>query len=432
MAMDAEKKEFLLHLYDKLWENTIAKENRLWSFLSFYGAALALAFAAGQFAGQELLALIVLCGLTLWAALIVLNANWWYARNQLMVTRVENAFAVAIDGIIPQSYRDPRFRLDGLHRASMIVLGTLSGLLYVRVMWLYLRPRAIDSWFTFAAVLILYLFFSASIRYVIREHERHIRSFFVAKQALLVEAKRAAGEAVDSNAVANSLLDATRRSRRETRLRWAALALFIVATVAFDGVAVANQANRIFVLGASALQIVLVSMCAWRNIRYFSDTLAITDIHEYHYEVVSSDGRKYGKVFMLVLAGGFLGSVALNGYGIVAANPSLRTERAIGVTSNSVEALRERVGRAEEELERAKRQVARYEREDPTLQAELLRDQLQGFVTRSEVTRIVTDETRGYVTEQSVRKLFKQWQRAEAENVKGVKSGVGGKGDAAK
>ena len=30
-------KDFQLHLYDKLWENIIHKDNRLWTFLAIYG-----------------------------------------------------------------------------------------------------------------------------------------------------------------------------------------------------------------------------------------------------------------------------------------------------------------------------------------------------------------------------------------------------------
>src|SRR5574341_1532559 len=56
---DKDRGEFLLHLYDALWENMRSKENRLWTFLSIYGAAVGLLFVRGQasqVAGAELFA----------------------------------------------------------------------------------------------------------------------------------------------------------------------------------------------------------------------------------------------------------------------------------------------------------------------------------------------------------------------------------------
>src|SRR5215831_7579548 len=108
-SMEENKREFLLHLYDKLWENMNAKEERLWTFLSFYGAAIALAFAAGEFVGIEIYALIIILALTTWAVLIITNANWWYYRNLLMVTRIEAQFSEAVKGVVTKRYRNPPF-----------------------------------------------------------------------------------------------------------------------------------------------------------------------------------------------------------------------------------------------------------------------------------------------------------------------------------
>jgi len=78
MALNPDTKDFLLHLYDKLWENMGAKEGRLWNYLSIYGAAVALALGAGGFGGVELQSVVLVLALTVWAVLIVINANWWY------------------------------------------------------------------------------------------------------------------------------------------------------------------------------------------------------------------------------------------------------------------------------------------------------------------------------------------------------------------
>src|ERR1700753_1606964 len=101
---DGDSKEFLLHLYDQLWENMRAKENRLWSFLSLYGAAVGLVFAGGQASGlpgAELFALVIVMGLTTWAVLIILNANFWIRRNILMVGGIGGKYPEIRKGIYP-------------------------------------------------------------------------------------------------------------------------------------------------------------------------------------------------------------------------------------------------------------------------------------------------------------------------------------------
>ncbi len=409
--MDPDRRDFLLHLYDKLWENTTSKENRLWSFLSFYGAALTLAFAAGQVSGQELAALIVVGTLTLWAALIVLNANWWYARNQLMVTRVENAFGEARDGIIPESYRDPRFRLDGLHRASIVVLGTVSGLLYVTVMWRYLKAGSIETWFTLAVIVVAYLLFGLSIRYVIREHERYLRSYFVAKQELQMEAKRAAGgdnNAANVREVQEALLHQQRRSRRETHLRWVALVLFITATIGFDAVTARNQVDVKFAWASGILAVLIVAMCIRRNMQYLSAEVGMADVDDYYFEVVRSGNRSHGRIFMLVLSTLFFVSVAANVIGVAKGNPKLHQDAERLSSGEQLGPLVERLRKLEDEFERTKREVAKYEREDLTTQTTLLAQRLERYVTREEEEILLSQRLKGYMTENDARRLFEE------------------------
>src|SRR4051812_36840878 len=108
MPLDPDGKDFLLHLYDKLWENMASKEGRLWNYLSVYGAAVALAAGVGHYSGVESFAIFIVFALTAWALVIVVNANWWYQRNRLMVTQIEAKFAAvgALDGVIPKTYRN--------------------------------------------------------------------------------------------------------------------------------------------------------------------------------------------------------------------------------------------------------------------------------------------------------------------------------------
>src|SRR5918912_2151070 len=117
-AADKNGKEFHMHIYDALWENMRSKESRLWTFLSIYGAAVGLVFAGGQVSdipGADLFAIVIVMALSTWAVLIILNANWWYYRNQLMVSRIENKYPDAVKGIVPKIYyENPTYRFDQL------------------------------------------------------------------------------------------------------------------------------------------------------------------------------------------------------------------------------------------------------------------------------------------------------------------------------
>ena len=189
MPMDPDVKDFLLHLYDKLWENMGAKEGRLWSYLSVYGAAVALSLGAGIYAGAQLYAVTIVLALTVWAILIVINANWWYQRNRLIVTRIEGKFGAsgAVDGVIPKSYRDADFTFERLSRASVLVLATIASLLYLKLMWENGDPQAFLSMEMLASVGLLYSLFLASTIYCVAQHQSYIESFYDTKKVLLEE-----------------------------------------------------------------------------------------------------------------------------------------------------------------------------------------------------------------------------------------------------
>jgi hypothetical protein len=189
MTLDPETKDFLLHLHDKLWENMAAKEGRLWNYLSVYGAAVALALGAGGFGGVELQAAVLVLALTVWAVLIVINANWWYQRNRLMVTQIEKRFAEGggLDGVIPKAYRDAVFQMDRLYRGSVLILSTLALLLYLRSMWLHQSAARCGDQVTIYSLAGLYVLSILSIMYCTSQHESYITAFYMTKRTLLLE-----------------------------------------------------------------------------------------------------------------------------------------------------------------------------------------------------------------------------------------------------
>jgi len=201
MPMDPDGKDFLLHLYDKLWENMGAKEGRLWSYLSVYGAAIALSLGVGEYAGAELYAVTIVLALTVWALLIVINANWWYQRNRLMVTQIEKKFVPsgAVDGVVPKSYRDARFNFDRLYRGSVLVLTAIGSMLYLKLMWEHHTPDRFPDTQTVVSIGLLYSLFLMSTMYCVAQYQSYIDSFFSIKKTLLEEAGEAAVADIEKN-----------------------------------------------------------------------------------------------------------------------------------------------------------------------------------------------------------------------------------------
>jgi hypothetical protein len=187
-----ENKEFLLHLYDALWENMRSKESRLWTFLSLYGAAVGLVFAGGQVSqtpGADLFAIVIVMGLTTWAVLIILNSIWWSARNQLMVSQIEKRYPKGIKGIVPRIYyNDPQFSSEQLSERIVLLLSLLLLLLFSRTLWSYHNLGSISNLQSLAVVILLYLFFILSAGYCLGLHESNIRAYYAAKKTILEDA----------------------------------------------------------------------------------------------------------------------------------------------------------------------------------------------------------------------------------------------------
>lgn len=191
-SLDDGDNNYLLHLYDALWENMRSKENRLWTFLSLYGAAVGLLFAGGQVSqvpGADLLAIMIVMGLSTWAVLIILNTNWWYYRNQLMVSRIEIRYPGAVKGVVPKIYnKNPNYRFDQLSEGSILLLTLLLFFLYSRTIWSYHAPGSISILQSLVVVVLLYVLFVFAAGYCLRLHESNIESYYSAKKDILEDA----------------------------------------------------------------------------------------------------------------------------------------------------------------------------------------------------------------------------------------------------
>ena len=239
-------KNYLLHLYDALWENMRSKESRLWTFLSLYGAAVGLVFAGGQVSqipGADLLAIMIVMGLSTWAVLIILNTNWWYYRNQLMVSRIEIRFPDAVKGVVPKIYnQNPNYRFDQLSEGSILLLSLLLFFLYSRTIWSYHSPGSINILQSLVVVVLLYVLFIFSAVYCLRLHESNIEAYYGAKKDILEDTMT---KPLPPEERLRLLKDQT-RIRQNLDARWRVLLLLILVAGLFDFITFRNGISPVW------------------------------------------------------------------------------------------------------------------------------------------------------------------------------------------
>jgi hypothetical protein len=117
------------NLYDKLWENIHNKEARVWTFLSFYGAAITLFFSTNVSNDLRILGFPIVLLISFWAINFVLQAEWWGVRNLLMIRRIQ-ASSPSIAAIVPSKYQSSSYDPDTLYCLSLMVLGAMSAVVF--------------------------------------------------------------------------------------------------------------------------------------------------------------------------------------------------------------------------------------------------------------------------------------------------------------
>ena len=128
--------DFSRDLYGKLWDNINNKDARVWTFLSFYGAAIAL-FLSGRVSDElRVLGFPFLVLLSFWAIHLVLTAEWWSVRNRLMVTQIERS-KPTLYKYIPDFYMKGRFSSENINSISLFVLVVMmSSFMFISVEYL--------------------------------------------------------------------------------------------------------------------------------------------------------------------------------------------------------------------------------------------------------------------------------------------------------
>lgn len=257
---DKDNNEYLLHLYDQLWENMRAKENRLWSFLSLYGAAVGLVFAGGQASGlpgAELFVLIIVMGLTTWAVLIILNANYWIRRNLLMVRGIEKRFPGIELGIYPREFpEEKRGNFDTLYRGSILVLCVLLLLFFARTIWPYRSPTSFDTFHIFLSIVLLYVLFTGTVLYCLRQHEDYTALHYATKREQLLKAEQF--KTLEwSSVLENELVE---RKRLSGRLYLLPVLLFVAGS--FDLILIRNGYTSLYGIFPQVL-LIIAFICHW-------------------------------------------------------------------------------------------------------------------------------------------------------------------------
>jgi len=270
--MDPDKKDFLLHLYDKLWENMYSKEARLWNYLALYGAGIAITFGAGKLAGLELYALIFVLILTYWALLIVTNANWWYYRNLLMVTRVEREFESGLIGVVPKFYREnPPFQFDRLHRSTIHILLITGTLFFMKGVLEFRSVGSIVNRETVISLFVAYLIFALGPFYWLHFHEHFIRRYYESKIDLWVEAeqKNEADKRKSKEEIAKSFAEEESKTRGTFNWRWIGATAIVLGSAPLDLVAQRNTVSRSHILiVVELIQLIAVGLSIWLALNY--------------------------------------------------------------------------------------------------------------------------------------------------------------------
>ena len=238
--MEPQNKDFALALYNKLWENINNKDTRLWTFLSIYGAAVALAFGTGKLAGTELYASFVILVLTVWALFIVLNSTWWDHRNRLMVGGIEDKFPEAIRGVVPRSYKVIGvFSLDPLNYVSVVLLVIIAVAIYLETLWPFLELGTIKSWDQLLMLSVLLISFAWSSCAWVKAVEQRIDEYYLTiKELKMDEVAQVVVETAKplplAKHIESEIAEEDKKSRQLVRWRYHALLVVTIATILFD------------------------------------------------------------------------------------------------------------------------------------------------------------------------------------------------------
>jgi hypothetical protein len=82
--------QFLLNLYNQLWNSITRVEEGLWQFVGIYAGILGVHWVLGK--QQPALAAWLTMLASFWGINIAVNAGKWFERNRMMIISIEKQF----------------------------------------------------------------------------------------------------------------------------------------------------------------------------------------------------------------------------------------------------------------------------------------------------------------------------------------------------
>ncbi len=121
-------REYLVNLYNQLWINLSGAETRLLQFLGLYGVAVGLFVNATPKSLPPGSASIATTLVSLWVALVALDANHWAQRNHALVILVEQRLASndLLSQLVPSRYRELRYDLGSIYFVHLCFVGIIA------------------------------------------------------------------------------------------------------------------------------------------------------------------------------------------------------------------------------------------------------------------------------------------------------------------
>jgi len=132
--------EFLLRLYDNLWDSIDRVEAGMWQFIGLYAAAFGLVVLAVRGELPKEVSGVFGTIISLWGINVAINAGKWFNRNLLFVVNIEKQFLHPEDlgRIMPTAYHKRRVHvlneLNGIH-AAVFLATAIAVLYFTRNIW---------------------------------------------------------------------------------------------------------------------------------------------------------------------------------------------------------------------------------------------------------------------------------------------------------
>ena len=116
--------------------------------------------------------------LTYWAAEIILNSEWWSARNRLMIRGIERKFSEGTMGVIPTYYQDPKYVVESIHDVSLFVFGALGLIVYILHIGNFKNTTDVVNFKELVSITSIYAVFVILLSKCLHTREKHIHEFY--------------------------------------------------------------------------------------------------------------------------------------------------------------------------------------------------------------------------------------------------------------